>query len=154
MWHMVLVPCFSSARWLQSQKKNAFTVDLQAKWPYGQEPYSVCAHGVLIKAFGTKSNWWHQIKLIIKIWLFLVSSELLILSPPNLAWWHIIRSQSAFWENWIDTFKVKVTASLQNFNEFLSGRCCLNFWSFVIKLGVVMHHHELESHVKGCENMC
>ena len=62
---------------------------------------------------------------IIKIWLFTVSSKLLILLQPDLVWWYVFISQSVLWENWID--KVKVTAKVQN---VLFGPCHLNHWNF------------------------
>ena len=57
-----------------------------------------------------------------------ILSELLILLLPNLVWWYII-SQSVLWRNWIAVFKVKVTAKLENVNEYLSIQYLLNCWT-------------------------
>ena len=66
------------------------------------------------------------------------SSELLILLLPNLIWWYIIISQSVLWRNWT-VFEVKATQ--QNFK--MSMNVCPNIL-LTTKLGMVMHHHELE----------
>ena len=42
-----------------------------------------------------------------------ISSQMLILLPPNLVWSYIIISQSVLWRNLIVVFKVKVTAKFQ-----------------------------------------
>ena len=51
------------------------------------------------------------------------------------------------WKNWIIAFKVKVTAKGQSVdvypdNVFQTAR------HFVTKLGIVVHHNELECHAK------
>ena len=73
-----------------------------------------------------------------------VSSEPLIPLQPNLVWWYGIISQSVFWEKkWLITaFKVKVTVEGQNVSV-----CTDDFFKMahiVTKLGIVLHHHELE----------
>ena len=84
---------------------------------------------------------------VIKIWLFTISSELLILLQLNLVWWYIIISQSVLWKNWITAFRVKVTAKGQDVNV-----CPDDIFEitkhFVFKLGIVMHHCESECHAK------
>ena len=56
----------------------------------------------------------------------IISFELIILSLPNLVWWHIIISQSVLWRNWIAVFQVKVTAKLLSVSEFLFRQYLLN----------------------------
>ena len=45
-----------------------------------------------------------------------LSSDLMILLPPNLVWWEIITSQSVQCKCWVDVFQVKITINSQNFS--------------------------------------
>ena len=67
---------------------------------------------------------------MIKIWLFLLSFDLLILLQPNLVIWNLIMSESVLWgKKRIAVFKVKVTAKLHNVNDCLSRWDLLNCWT-------------------------
>ena len=70
------------------------------------------------------------------------TSELHSLLQPNLVWWYIIISQIVLWKDWIAMFKVKVTAEVQNFLEFLSVLYLGSFTNFITtRLGVLMYHY-------------
>ena len=85
-----------------------------------------------------------------QILLFLLSSELNIVLP-NVVGWHIIISRSVMWRDCFAVFKIKIIAKVENFVECLSGRCLLNYLTFVAKLNMVMHHHESQCLV---ERLC
>ena len=85
---------------------------------------------------------------MIKLWLFNILSELLILLQLNLVWWHIIIK----WR--LDcsvVVKVEVTEEVQNSSECSSGRYLLSCWSSVTKLGMVMQHHGPKV---SCKKIC
>ena len=79
---------------------------------------------------------------------FTISSELLILLPPNWVWWYIIISQSLL-GNWIAVSQQDQGHS-KNFNMSMS--VCPDIFRiaepFTTKLGMVMHHHEPDCHPK------
>ena len=81
----------------------------------------------------------HMIKMILST----VFSELLIPWQPNLVWWYITISQNVLWKKWITAFRSKG----QNVNVCPDDI----FWTtkdFISKLGIVMHHYDLECHAK------
>ena len=80
----------------------------------------------------------------------ILSSKLLVPLQPNLVLYHSIISQSVLWKNGISAFKVKITAKVQNVNEYLS-RCCFLCVSdhvhsvspeLLNRLGMVVYYHE------------
>ena len=71
------------------------------------------------------------ISYIIKIWLFTISSKLLIRLQPNLLCWYSITSHG------ITGFKVKVTVNVQTVSECLSRPYLLTTEYFVAKPGTI-----------------
>ena len=130
--------------WLILSKYDCFCCII---WTTGSSEPFVIKRGMVVhhkchaKKFACypqgQGHWTH----IIKILLFLLSSELNIVLP-NVVGWHIIISRSVMWRNCFAVFKVKVIAKVENFVECLSGRCLLNYLTFVAKHSMVMHHHE------------
>ena len=81
---------------------------------------------------------------IIKIWLFNMLSELLILLQVNLVWWYIIIRWIVLWKDWIAVlwsrsrsqkkFRIPVNVRLHYISSAAEPS--------VTKLGMVMEHHE------------
>ena len=84
---------------------------------------------------------------MVKLWLYALSFELLILLQPNLVQWPALDCHLKRLDCFI-VFKVMVTAKVQNFNECSSGWYLLNCWICRTKLGMVMHHQWSECHAK------
>ena len=87
---------------------------------------------------------------IIKVWLFNMFSELLILLQLNLVWWHIIIRWIVLWENWIAVlwsrsrsqkrFKIPVNVHLDNTSSAAEPSVAI--------LGMVIHYHGPKCHAR------
>ena len=87
---------------------------------------------------------------LIKIRLFNILSELLILLQLNLVWWYIIIRWVVLWKNWIallwsrsraqKRFRIPVNVHLDDISSAVEPS--------VTKLGVVMQHHGPKCHAR------
>ena len=87
---------------------------------------------------------------IIKVWLFNMFSELLILLQLNLVWWHIIIRWIVLWKDCITLFLLR-SRSQKKFrtpvNVYLEDISSASEPS-ITKLGMVMHHHGPKRHAR------
>ena len=87
---------------------------------------------------------------MIKICLFNILSELLILLQLNLVWWHIFMRWIVLWKDWIallwsqsrsqKRFRIQVNAHLDDISPAAEPS--------VTKLGLVMQHHGPRCHAR------
>ena len=85
---------------------------------------------------------------IIKIWLFNVLSELLILLLLNLVWWYIIIRWIVLWKDWIallwsrsqERFRIPVNVQLDDISSA--------FEPSITILGMVRQHHGPKCHAR------
>ena len=83
---------------------------------------------------------------IIKIWLFNISSELLIILQLNLIWWYIIIRWIVLWKDWTALlwsslrFNISVNVLLDNISSVSEPS--------VTKLCMVVQHHGPKCHAR------
>ena len=87
---------------------------------------------------------------IIKLWLFDILSELLILLQLNLVWWYIIKSWIVWWKDWIallwsrsrsqKRFRIPVNDQLGDISTAAEPS--------VTKFAMVMQHHGPKCHAR------